>query len=228
MTAVAHHRDASHPDALNVSTAELVQQLLSDATGRRAQQIGYPAATDVDVSVAMALFTIVLNDIRDPGRPGLFNNTMAVEQAVIKWCATLLGRSAHDRWGYISAGGTEGNLAGVHAGRYRLPGAVIYQSSAAHPVDRTSSRICGVVTPVGPAVTEIKRVNPRQRVRMISVIASVAERITQARLNGRLGEVRGLQTNLTPAQAELAAPERNTERRTVILLGLPQLPGGQP
>jgi hypothetical protein len=72
------------------------------------------------------------------------------------------------------------------------------------------------------------RVDPRQRSRLTAIIASLAERIAEARLNGWLGEVQGLQTSLTSAEAKLATLDRSTERRTVIPLGLPLLPGGQP
>lgn len=49
------------------------------------------------------------------------------------------------------------------------------------------------------------RVDPRQRTRLISIIRSLNERITEARLNGWLGEVQGLQTSLTAAEAKLTA-----------------------
>jgi hypothetical protein len=72
------------------------------------------------------------------------------------------------------------------------------------------------------------RVDPRQRPRLITIIRSLSERISEARINGWLGEVQGLQTSLTAAEAKLAALARTADRPTAVPLGLPQLPGGQP
>ena len=72
------------------------------------------------------------------------------------------------------------------------------------------------------------RVDPRQRPRLVAIIGSLGERIAEAKLNGWLGEVQGLQTSLVAAETKLAALDRTTNRRTAIPLGLPQLPGGNP
>jgi integrase len=56
------------------------------------------------------------------------------------------------------------------------------------------------------------RVSPRQRPRLIEIIRNLAERIAEARTNGWLGEVQGLQVSLTKAKEKLVALDRSLER----------------
>ncbi|MGW4985661.1 hypothetical protein [Streptomyces mirabilis] len=56
------------------------------------------------------------------------------------------------------------------------------------------------------------RVSPGQRPRLIEIIRNLAERIAEARTNGWLGEVQGLQVSLTKAKEKLAALDRSLER----------------
>jgi len=71
------------------------------------------------------------------------------------------------------------------------------------------------------------RVDPRQRPRLVAIIHSLGERITEARLNGWRGEVQGLQTSRNAAEAKLTALDRAANRPTTVPLGLPMIPGEQ-
>jgi hypothetical protein len=52
------------------------------------------------------------------------------------------------------------------------------------------------------------RVDPQQRPRLITIIRNLGDRIAEARLNGWLGEVEGLQTSLDAARTKLVALDR--------------------
>jgi integrase len=69
------------------------------------------------------------------------------------------------------------------------------------------------------------RVSPKQRGRLIEIIHNLTERISEARINGWLGEVHGLQVSLTKAKEKLASLDRSTDRtRTAggsVHLGMP-------
>lgn len=52
------------------------------------------------------------------------------------------------------------------------------------------------------------RVDPKQRSRLVEIIDSLNERIKEARMNGWLGEVQGLQTSLDAAAKKLVALDR--------------------
>src|SRR5712664_2913714 len=49
------------------------------------------------------------------------------------------------------------------------------------------------------------RVDPRQRERLIGIIRNLAARIGEAKINGWLGEVEGLQISLNAAEAKLTS-----------------------
>jgi integrase len=67
------------------------------------------------------------------------------------------------------------------------------------------------------------RVDPRQRPRLIEIIANLASRIDEARINGWLGEVHGLTTSLEAAKRKLANVDRaaRTTPAGPINLGIP-------
>jgi integrase len=56
------------------------------------------------------------------------------------------------------------------------------------------------------------RVSPEQRPRLTDIIRNLRERITEARMNGWLGEVQGLEVSLNAAKRKLASLDRSIER----------------
>jgi len=56
------------------------------------------------------------------------------------------------------------------------------------------------------------RVSPQQRPRLAEIIRNLRERITEARMNGWLGEVQGLEVSLNAAKRKLASLDRSIER----------------
>jgi hypothetical protein len=71
------------------------------------------------------------------------------------------------------------------------------------------------------------RVDPHQRRRLEEIIRNLGDRIEEARLNGWLGEVHGLQISLDAARNKLASLDRLTRNRnrTPVTLGMPIIPG---
>jgi hypothetical protein len=67
------------------------------------------------------------------------------------------------------------------------------------------------------------RVDPRARRRLVEIIANLRDRITEAKLNGWLGEVTGLETSLNEASRKLASVDRARDRPPTdpIHLGMP-------
>jgi len=72
------------------------------------------------------------------------------------------------------------------------------------------------------------RIDPRQRPRLMEIIHNLTERIAEAKLNGWLGEVEGLQVSQRAAEAKLATLDRAPGAPTARItdLGLPVLRGG--
>jgi hypothetical protein len=58
------------------------------------------------------------------------------------------------------------------------------------------------------------RVSPHQRPRLAELIRNLHERITEARMNGWLGEVQGLEVSLKAAKRKLTSLDRSIERNS--------------
>lgn len=132
--AAAHDLDAL-VDLRNpaLDPTAVFRALLDHAASGRATAIGFPGAVDIDYDPVVPLFTRLFNNVGDPATPpGGTAHTKVLERAVVDWHADLLALPAGDRWGYVTAGGTEGNLAALHAAHRRYPDAVVYSSRAAH------------------------------------------------------------------------------------------------
>ncbi len=58
------------------------------------------------------------------------------------------------------------------------------------------------------------RVSPRQRPRLAEIIRNLTDRVAEARANGWLGEVQGLQVSLAKAKEKLASLDRTLDRNS--------------
>jgi histidine decarboxylase len=96
--------------------------------------IGYPCATDFDYAALEPFLRYPLNNLGDPfAEHGTFRlATRAIEREVIAWFAELTHAPADGCWGYVTSGGTEGNLYGLYVARELLPDGLVYYSEATH------------------------------------------------------------------------------------------------
>ncbi|MEU4818276.1 histidine decarboxylase [Micromonospora aurantiaca] len=116
-----------------IDITAVLDHLVREADATAATSIGFPGAVDLDHTEVMTrLGGRLWNNIGDPADEGGIAHTRALERAVITWTADLLAMPAHDRWGYVTTGGTEGTLSALHAAHRRKPTARIYYSAAAH------------------------------------------------------------------------------------------------
>jgi hypothetical protein len=69
------------------------------------------------------------------------------------------------------------------------------------------------------------RMDPRQRGRLVEIIRNLEDRITEARLNGWLGEVQGLQTSRDAAAKKLVNLDRSITQSSqgTTDLGIPPI-----
>jgi histidine decarboxylase len=125
------HRDepVTEPERL---LAELAA-LHSAAEAGRDTHVGFPVATDIDYRPLAPLFGSMLNNIGDPwSDPAGAAHTKRYEREVLDWFADLFQAPAGDRWGYLTSGGTEGNLYALYLARARFPKGLVYHSADAH------------------------------------------------------------------------------------------------
>ncbi len=124
---------AANLDNPALDVTGVLEALMRGVRTDRATNIGFPGATDLDYAEVAPFFGQLWNNVGDPWTdPGGAAHTKPIERAVLSWFGALLGLPADERWGYVTTGGTEGNLAALHAARNRFPQAIAYYSQDAH------------------------------------------------------------------------------------------------
>jgi glutamate/tyrosine decarboxylase-like PLP-dependent enzyme len=112
--------------------------------------IGYPIAVDFDYSNLYPLLKYPLNNIGDPFIESIYDlNSRSFEKEVISFFAELFCASLDNGWGYVTNGGSEGNLYGLYVARELYPQGMVYYSEATHYSVQKNIHLlnmpCGVV-----------------------------------------------------------------------------------
>ncbi|RQW93775.1 histidine decarboxylase, partial [Micromonospora inaquosa] len=129
------HQSLSLADAADLSHAPIdvtavLDHLIHESDAAAATSIGFPGAVDLHYGeVLTRLGNRLWNNIGDPADLGGVAHTRVLERAVIAWVADTLAMPLDDRWGYVTTGGTEGNLSALHTAHHRHPTARIYYST---------------------------------------------------------------------------------------------------
>lgn len=93
---------------------------------------GYPASMNFDYTPLFRFLTMNVNNIGDPYDGSNYRvHTHDIEIDVIDFFAKLFHLKERHT-GYVTSGGTEGNLYGLYVGSYHYPQAKIYYSENAH------------------------------------------------------------------------------------------------
>ncbi len=101
--------------------------------GKRENMIGYPANFSYDYSALYDFFKLSINNIGDPLSDGPYKLKAHVfEKEVVEFIADTTGISNNDFWGYVTNGGTEGNMYGLYVARETYPDSIVYYSKEAH------------------------------------------------------------------------------------------------
>ncbi len=110
-----------------------LDRLLSDIHAATRQQIGYPVNQDFDYSALLPFLDYSINNVGDPFYPSNFwGNTHEIEREVIATFASLMRIPSEEAWGYVTSGGTEGNMYGLYLARELFPNAMFYFSEETH------------------------------------------------------------------------------------------------
>ncbi len=96
-------------------------------------QVGYPCNQKFDYSELSVFMRYCLNNVGDPFHESNFrSNTLQIEREVIAEFADLMHLPQAQAWGYVTSGGTEGNMYGLYLGRELYPKGVVYFSQDTH------------------------------------------------------------------------------------------------
>lgn len=111
-----------------------LDDLKQDLEGYSNFAMGYPSATDLDFSELKPFMDFAINNIGDPFSDGCTYKveTREYEREVVEFWARLTHAPEDNWWGYVTNGGTEGNLYGLYLARELHPNGVVYFSQDTH------------------------------------------------------------------------------------------------
>ncbi len=122
----------SHPapmPPLPPSAAKRLHDFLSRIEKLAPSFVGYPCSQDFDYPEVAPFLRFALNNVGDPFGESIYReNTFDFEREVIAFFQKHLRAPENQTWGYITAGGTEGNLYGLFLARELFPDGVVYYS----------------------------------------------------------------------------------------------------
>ena len=95
--------------------------------------LGYPVSKDFDYKDLFEFLKYPLNNLGDPFTPSTWKvDTREFEREVITFMARLFRAKEDDYWGYVTNGGSEGNLYGLYLARELYPRGIVYYSQDTH------------------------------------------------------------------------------------------------
>jgi histidine decarboxylase len=95
--------------------------------------VGYPCTCVFDYSELYRFLKFPINNVGDPYAPSTYRvNTKDIEREVLDWFAGLTHADPNSFWGYITNGGSEGNMYGLYLARELLPDGLVYYSEDTH------------------------------------------------------------------------------------------------
>lgn len=95
--------------------------------------MGYPVAKDFDFEPLMPFLSYPMNNLGDPFVASTYAvGSREMEKEVVGFFAELFRAETEDWWGYVTNGGSEGNLYGLYLARELHPKGMVYYSEATH------------------------------------------------------------------------------------------------
>jgi len=121
------------PDLLQARDRARLDELLARIDDESDRFLGYPCTRDFDYSPLFPFLYYPLNNVGDPFVETTFHlNTHEIEVEVLEYFRQLVHAPENGFWGYMTSGGTEGNMYGIYLGRELLPDGVVYYSEDTH------------------------------------------------------------------------------------------------
>ena len=129
-TLFEHDAPAAELDQRSAARLDaLYERLVSD----REVSIGYPCSHQFDYTPLYRFMEFAVNNLGDPfSGSNVRMNTHDFEREVIMSFARLTGIGGDDCWGYVTNGGTEGNMYGLYLARELYPDGIVYFSEDTH------------------------------------------------------------------------------------------------
>jgi histidine decarboxylase len=95
--------------------------------------LGYPVSIDFDYSELFPLLNYPLNNLGDPLIESTYDlNSRSIEREVVQFFAEIFKAPSENSWGYVTNGGSEGNLYALYVARELYPQGMVYYSESTH------------------------------------------------------------------------------------------------
>lgn len=119
--------------SLSPADAKQLQKFLSGMEKDSRHMIGYPGTHTVDFTGLETFSSYCLNNIGDPYHESNFKlNTHHFEREVLEWFSIIMRTKVENVRGYVTNGGTEGNMYGIYLARELFPNGIVYYSEDSH------------------------------------------------------------------------------------------------
>ena len=167
-----------------------IETLLERLSKENKMCLGYPLARDFDYGPIITKFMQYhVNNIGDPFEEGTSSlHTKEVERQVIAFFANLFKAPENNWWGYVTNGGSEGNLYGLYLAREMYPNGIVYYSEATHYSVRKNVHLLGmnsVVVKTQPNgeidYKDLKEVLNHHRTQPAIILANLGTTMTEAK-----------------------------------------------
>lgn len=97
------------------------------------EYMGYPLAKDFSYQSLAPFLDLQMNNVGDPYTPSTLGiDTKKKEKEVLSFFKKLLRAQEEETWGYVTNGGSEGNLYGLYLAREMFPNGMVYYSESTH------------------------------------------------------------------------------------------------
>jgi histidine decarboxylase len=118
---------------MTICEKERLKDYMHKVVQRANHFIGYPIATDFDYSELYPLLKYPLNNLGDPLIESTYDlNSRSIEREVVQFFGELFRAPKENHWGYVTNGGSEGNLYGLYVARELYPQGMVYYSESTH------------------------------------------------------------------------------------------------
>lgn len=119
--------------SLAANEQQILEDLLEELKLKTSLFMGYPVAKDFNYKELMPFLKYPMNNLGDPFVPSTYAvGSREIEKEVVQFFAELFRAQQNDWWGYVTNGGSEGNLYGLYLARELHPKGMVYHSEATH------------------------------------------------------------------------------------------------
>ncbi|MEE1946954.1 histidine decarboxylase [Pedobacter sp. KR3-3] len=120
-------------NSLSPADSQILADLLAQVKENTQNFMGYPVSKDFDFEELMPFLSYPMNNLGDPFVASTYAvDSREMEREVIQFFASLFRANDDDWWGYVTNGGSEGNLYGLYLARELHPKAMVYYSESTH------------------------------------------------------------------------------------------------